>query len=216
MHGQAIVGVHAHQDVAKDQRALPLDADHAEVPVLEPQGQGVFGRNVNVADGTDHPLGEVQRALGSDQRDPRGACQVAGRPDRGANAQLELFGHRDLDLGAAALRAKDAHPLHAPPGADEVYRLFAGVLPRLREARAHGQFVPRPKEGIDVLLGEVDVVGRYLDRDRPLLALRRPGRALVPQGADRLAGDHPALLRRNDQNPHRRVGVRDLGRLAGP
>jgi hypothetical protein len=62
------------------------------------------------------------------------ACKVAGLADRRLDAELELLGHRDLDLGFLARRTEHADVGDAPLGADQMDLLGAGELAGLRQA----------------------------------------------------------------------------------
>ena len=85
------------------------------------------------------------------------------------NAQLELLGHRDLDLRVFARRPKDADALDATFRSDNRQLLLAGVLAGLREVGVFGELMPLAEQRLDVFLGEMDVVCRNFDEKRLLL-----------------------------------------------
>ena len=62
------------------------------------------------------------------ERAARRAFDVTRFPDRRMNAELELLGHRDLNLRGFAGRAKHAHAFDAAFWADDGELFLAGVL----------------------------------------------------------------------------------------
>ena len=98
------------------------------------------------------PLFERDTAGRAFQRAAGRALQVAGLADRRVDAELELLGHRDLDLRRLARRAEHAHAFDAALGADDGELLLAGELAGLREI---------------ALPGSADVPGRTAPRHAP-------------------------------------------------
>jgi hypothetical protein len=95
---------------------------------------------------------------------------VAALADGRVHAELELFGHRDLDLRDLAGRPEHAHALDAPLRAGDRELLLARILAGLRQVGVLRQVTPLAEQHLDVLLREVDVVRRHLDeglRARP-------------------------------------------------
>src|SRR5262249_14940912 len=81
------------------------------------------------------------------------------------DAELELLGHRDLDLRVLSRRPEDADALDAALRPDNRQLLPARILPRLRQVGVLGKLMPLPEQGIDMLLRHVDVVRRDLDEE---------------------------------------------------
>ena len=87
------------------------------------------------------------------------------------NAQLELLGHRDLDLRVFARGPKDADALNTTFWSDNRQLLLARVLAGLRKVRVFGELMSLAEQRLDVFLREMDVVCRNFDEKR-LLFLR--------------------------------------------
>jgi hypothetical protein len=108
--------------------------------------------------GADHPL--VQSDLsGRTLKDQAGASgQVPRHADRCVDAEAELLGAGDLDLGLAAHRTKDADPVDPALGTDQIDLFVARVLLRLAKRGPGRQWVARTEELLQVLLAEMRVV----------------------------------------------------------
>ena len=87
----------------------------------------------------------------------------------GCDAELELLGHRDLDLRVLARRPEHAHALDAALRPDDGELLLAGVLAGLRKVGVLGELMALAEQRLDVFLREVDVMRRDLDEKRLLL-----------------------------------------------
>ena len=85
------------------------------------------------------------------------------------HAELELLGHRDLDLRIFARRPKDADALDAAFRSDDRELLLAGILAGLRKVGVFRELMPLAEQRLDVFLREMDVVRRNFDEKRLLL-----------------------------------------------
>ena len=92
------------------------------------------------------------------------------------HAELELLGHRDLDLRVFPRRPEHAHALDAAFRPDDGELLLAGILAGLRKVGVFRELVALAEQRLDVLLREMDVMRRDLDEER-LLLLRLEHRA---------------------------------------
>ena len=79
------------------------------------------------------PVRNGGRALRAFERDARRVGEVARFADRRLDAELELLGHGDLDLGFLARRAEHAHILDLALGTDQMHFFGAGELAGLRQ-----------------------------------------------------------------------------------
>ena len=122
------------------------------------------------------------------------------------HAELELLGHRDLDLRVFARRPEHAHALDPALRPDDGELLLAGILAGLREVGVLRELMPLAEQRLDVLLREVDVMRRNLDEKRLLLLrlehLRDVGAA---DRAQRFARHHALLVGGHDEHRHLRV-----------
>jgi hypothetical protein len=112
------------------------------------------------------PRSIVRAAVGAFEGDARGAGKIAGLADRRLDAELELLGHGDLDLGFLARRAEHADVGDAPLGADQMDLLGAGELAGLGQFVFRRQLMAGAEQRFDIGLRQVHVVGRDFDRDR--------------------------------------------------
>jgi hypothetical protein len=131
--------------------------------------------------------------------------KVAGLADRRLDADLELLGHGDLDLGFLARRAEHADVGDAPLGADQVDLLGAGELAGLRQFVFRRQLVAGAEQRFDVGLRQVHVVGRDLDRDRCVFGLGRQEQLVALDGAQGFPGHQALVVVGDDQDGDRRI-----------
>ena len=75
----------------------------------------------------------------------------------GASIPRKNSSVRETSTWSAGGWTEHAHALQGALGADDVQRLFAGELPRLRERAAYGQLMAGPEQRLDAGLSEVDV-----------------------------------------------------------
>ena len=99
----------------------------------------------------------------------RSICNVAAFTDRRMNAELELLGHRDLDLRVFACRAQDANALNATFRSNNSELLFTGILTGLRKIGVLGESMSLAEQCLDVFLRKMNVMCRNLDEKRLLL-----------------------------------------------
>ena len=81
---------------------------------------------------------------------------------------LKLSRGEDLALGLVALGPEDAHALELALGAVDGDGLLAGELTRLDEVLGLRELVARPEEGLEVLLGDMDMSIGQVDEDAGL------------------------------------------------
>ena len=84
------------------------------------------------------------------------------------DADFELFGHGNLDLRVFARRAKDADAFDPAFRTDDRKLFFAGVLAGLGKVGMFGELMAFAEQRFDVLLRQVNVVGRNFDQERIL------------------------------------------------
>ncbi len=108
------------------------------------------------------PAGAFERAAGR-------VRDVAALADGRMHAELELLGHRDLDLRVFARRPEHAHALDAAFRPDDGELFLAGVLAGLRKVGVFGELMSLAEQRLDVFLREVNVMRRNLDEKRLLL-----------------------------------------------
>src|SRR5678815_5669311 len=107
----------------------------------------------------DAPI-DVHGAGRTFQRTTGCVCDVAALTNWWMNTELELLGHRDLDLGVLARGAENTDALDLPLRPDNRQLLFAGVLTRLREIDMFGELMSFTEQCFNMFLGEMNVVRR--------------------------------------------------------
>src|SRR3954468_7010902 len=107
MHGEGEARIGATPDIAEEQLAIARDPNTDRGFVLQAVTQRVGWCHVNVAKGADHAFVYVHGTSRSFQRATGRALDVARLADRRLNPELELLGHRDLDLRRLARGSKD-------------------------------------------------------------------------------------------------------------
>ena len=85
------------------------------------------------------------------------------------NAELELLGHRDLDLRVLSGRPENADALDAALRSDNRQLFLAGILAGLRKVGVFGELMSLAEQRLDVFLREMNVMRRNLDEKRLLL-----------------------------------------------
>src|SRR5262249_825992 len=130
------------------------------------------------------------------------------------NTELELFGHRNLDLRVFARRSKNADALNATFRSDDRELFLTGILTGLREIGAFREFMSFAKQGLHVFLGEMNVVSRNLDKEWLLLLCLQDTRDVRPaQRAQRFTRHHALFVRGQDEYCHFRIISRDAANL---
>src|SRR6188472_2692581 len=133
MHGQFETGINPHQDIPENKFAVSSDSYAHEGFVADSVAKRVFWIHVDMPQCTNHSLVDLDATVRTFQYATRRVRNVAAFADRRMNAQLELLGHRDLDLRVFARGPKDADPFNATFRSDNRQLLLAGVLARLRK-----------------------------------------------------------------------------------
>ena len=85
------------------------------------------------------------------------------------HAELELLGHRDLDLRVFARRPEHADALNATFRSDDGELFLAGILTGLRKVGVFGELMSLAEQRLDMFLREMNVMCRDLDEKRLLL-----------------------------------------------
>jgi hypothetical protein len=152
VHGQAEARIDADAHVAKYQLTVARRAHPDRGLVPDSLSQRIFGRHVNVSQGTNHALVDADASGRPFQSDARRAVKITGLADRRVNAELELFGHGDFHLRVLADRAKDADAIDPALGADQGHLFLAGKLAGLGEVALTGELMPRAEQRLDVFL----------------------------------------------------------------
>ena len=129
----AKLGSTPHEHVAEDQFAVAGDAHAHDRFVAHAVAERVLGRHVDVAQGADDAAVQLHAAGRAFERAAGRVRDVAALADRRMNAELELFGHRDLDLRELARRAEHADAFDAALRPDDGELLLAGILAGLRK-----------------------------------------------------------------------------------
>src|SRR5262249_53287309 len=111
VHREFEVWIDPNQDVAENQFAVASHADAHERFVAHAVTQRVLRRHVNVTQRANHSLIDLHTASGTFQSATRRIFNIAALANRRMNAELELFGHRNLDLSVFARRAENANAI---------------------------------------------------------------------------------------------------------
>ena len=140
--------------------------------------------------------------------------EVAGLADGRVDAELELLGHRDLHLRGLARRTQHAHAFDPALRPDDGELFLAGELAGLGEVALAGELVALTEERLDMFLAQMDVVGGDLEEERlGLLGLEHARQVGAAQRPQRLARDHPLLVRRDDEHGDAGIVGRDAADL---
>ena len=156
------------------------------------------------------PVGTFERAAGR-------VGDVAALADRRMHAELELLGHRDLDLRVFPRRPEHAHAFDAAFRPDDGELFLAGILAGLRKVGVFGELMPLAEQRLDVFLREVNVMRRNFDEKRLLLLRFQHARDVgAAQRAQRLARHHALLVGGHDEHRHLRVVGRNAAHFVEP
>src|SRR5262249_55782946 len=155
-----------HEHVAENKLAISRNAHAHERFIADSVTERIFRTHVNVpqrannsAVDWDVPVRALQYATGR-------IGDVAAFAYWRMNAELELLGHRDLDLRVFARGSENTHAFDATFRSDDRELLFASILTGLRKIRVFGELMSLAEQRLNVILGEVNVVGRDLDQKR--------------------------------------------------
>src|SRR5438270_1315859 len=112
MHSEGEARIDTHEDVAKNELAIAADAHADNRLVAHAVTESIRGCHVNVAQSANHSLIQFHAAAGfTFERAAGGIGDVTALANGRLDAELELLGHRDFDLGVFARRPEHAHAL---------------------------------------------------------------------------------------------------------
>ena len=166
MHGQGVAGADADHDVVVDGGTLGLDQDLDDLTVLNTQTLGVGGSHVDVTLGDDGTLGDLDLTCGADHLQTGGAGHVAALANGDVlQTQSAGVGVGQLDLVGLTGGTQDADH-HLALGTDQLDLLVAGgELAGLAEHLLDSQLCALAVQGLDGLVGQVDVTGGGLNKN---------------------------------------------------
>ena len=124
---------------------------------------GVLGGGVDVALGGDDALLDLHLTAGAHQLAAGGAGDIAGFPHRGGDTDAPGVGEGDLHLVLAPAGPQDGDAGEGALGSHDVDALGAGVLPGLGEFLLGGEGGALAEEGLQGLLGHMDVASGSFD-----------------------------------------------------
>src|SRR4029434_9214098 len=119
------------------------DADRGFV--LQAVAESVGRRHMDVSQSADHASVDGDAARGAFECAAGGAVDVTRFANRRINTELELLGHRDLDLRGFPCRAEHTHPLDPAFWPDNRELFLAGVLTRLRKVSMFRELMTSPE-----------------------------------------------------------------------
>src|SRR5262249_18705474 len=112
VHGEFEIRVHAHQHVSENQFAVAPDPHAHKGFIADSITKRLFRTHVNVPQRADHSAVDLNTAFPTLQYATGRIRDVSAFADGRMNAELELFGHCDLDLCVFAHGSKNANTLN--------------------------------------------------------------------------------------------------------
>lgn len=159
MHGQGILGADAADHVAEDQcAAVVIHLDGYYLLVNHTGFLGFIGIKMDVTLGSDNTLFDLNFPSRATEGAARSAIQIPRLPDGSGDAQFTGIRQRDLNLGLRTGGPQNGH-VHGTLRAYHLNLLHAGKLPGLRKVLLVGQGCTFAEQGLQILLGYMDVMG---------------------------------------------------------
>jgi hypothetical protein len=104
----------------------------------------------------DYTLVDDNLTAGTNQLNAGGVLDIAALMNGGSDAEGTGIGKRNLDLIIGAAGAENAH-LERALGADDLNLFLAGELTGLAEILFEGELSALAEEGLEILLGKMDM-----------------------------------------------------------
>src|SRR2546423_3933227 len=169
VHGEFKTRIYSHQHVSKNQFAVSRDTHPHERLIADSVTKRVLRAHVNMPQRANDAVINLDAAGGTLKRAAGRVRNIAAFTDRRMNAELELLGHRDLHLRIFPRGPKNADTLNTTFRSDDRELLLTCILPGLREIGVLGELMSFAEQSLDMLLGEMNMMGRDLDEKRFLL-----------------------------------------------
>src|SRR4029453_15323999 len=125
--------IHAHQHVSENEFTVATEPHTHERFIADSITKRVFRAHVNVSQRADHTAIDLNAAFRTFQYATGRVRNVAAFADGRRNAELELFGHRNLNLSVFARGSKNTDALNAAFRSNDRELFLAGVLTGLRQ-----------------------------------------------------------------------------------
>ena len=158
MHGKFETGIDPHQHITEGQFPIPREANADEGFVPDAVTKGVFRTHMNVPQRANNTAIDPYAPGGALQRAAWGPRDISTFPDRRMDTQFELLRHSDFNLRVFARGSEDAHTFHATFRSNNSELFFTRILSGLGKVRVFRELVSLPKQRLNVLLSQVNVM----------------------------------------------------------